>query len=156
MSSLLREVRVREFKLCESQMTSMCRELFEVFQKGDIVLLRGDLGSGKTTFVRELLCCENPLLAKQVSSPTFSLAQSYESAKFGMVHHYDLYRKSLQEMLELGLLDMLSEDGVHFVEWGDENLERILRGCGMRVACVEIMQMLDTSDTQCRIYTIDI
>lgn len=127
---------MREFELGEGDVGLVCAELG--LNKGDIVLLRGDLGAGKTTFVREFVRLECPERAKQVSSPTFSLAQSYESEKFGMIYHYDLYRKSLQEMLALGLLDMLQEEGVHFVEWGDENLERILRESALKVVCIAI------------------
>lgn len=131
---------MREFVLGESDVGLVCNELYGILEKGDVVLLRGDLGVGKTTFVREFVRAECLERAKQVSSPTFTLVQNYESEKFGMIYHYDLYRKSLQEMLSLGLLDMLQEEGVHFVEWGSENLERILKECTLRVACLEITQ----------------
>lgn len=131
---------MREFVLGESDVGLVCAELYGILKKGDVVLLRGDLGAGKTTFVREFVRTESLTRAKQVSSPTFSLAQNYESEKFGMIYHYDLYRKSLQEMFSLGLLDMLQEEGVHFVEWGSENLEYILKECALGVACLEITQ----------------
>jgi tRNA threonylcarbamoyladenosine biosynthesis protein TsaE len=97
---------------------------------GDIVLLQGDLASGKTTFVRGLvggLAGE----ADEVSSPTFVLVQSYGCDAWGIaaVHHVDLYRlgETLAALREIGLEEVLSDDSaVVAVEWPKDTLARWL------------------------------
>lgn len=125
-----------EFKLKENELESLCRLLKDSLHNGDIVLLQGSIGSGKTTFVRHFV--ESFGQEAQVSSPTFSLALSYENAQYGSIHHYDIYRKDVQEMLELGLLDMLMREGVHFIEWGEEKLKNLLAHNGFKVATITI------------------
>ena len=83
---------------------------------GDLVLLRGDLGTGKTTLVRgaaRALGVEEP-----VTSPTFTIAQRYEGRP--PLAHLDAYRLSGPDDEELGLaLEAIGEDAVAFVEWPD-------------------------------------
>lgn len=112
------------------------KEIQKCLGDASIVLLRGVMGSGKTTVVRKFI--ESYGNATQVTSPTFSLMLSYESKQYGMIYHYDMYRKDLQEMLELGLLDMLDKPGLHFVEWGEEDLENILKNNGFKTIIVRI------------------
>lgn len=137
-----------------SRLSELFTLLLPRLEGGCVLLLQGEIGSGKTSLVRELLAysenlayseslapardSSNAIESSLVSSPTFSLAQSYESAYFGSIHHYDLYRKSNQEMLELGLLDMLSESGLHCVEWADENLRTLLLASGFRTITINI------------------
>jgi tRNA threonylcarbamoyladenosine biosynthesis protein TsaE len=83
---------------------------------GDLLLLTGDLGAGKTAFVQgfgRALGVDEP-----ITSPTFTLAQRYEGAR--VVHHLDVYRlDQLHEVLDLGLEELLDEGGIVLVEWGD-------------------------------------
>lgn len=102
-----------------------------------IVLLRGDLASGKTTLIQNLAQKIN--LSFPVTSPTFGIQNIYSSSSLTLFH-YDLYRKSLAECLELGLLDMLDTQGWHFVEWGDETLEGILKESGFAMIIVTIVK----------------
>ena len=84
----------------------------------DIVLLNGDLGMGKSVFAREVIrtLTGNPDL--DVPSPTFTLAQTYET-KDGDIWHFDLYRlKDPEELYEIGWEDALSS-GILLVEWPD-------------------------------------
>jgi tRNA threonylcarbamoyladenosine biosynthesis protein TsaE len=89
--------------------------------KGDIVALSGDLGAGKTEFMRgitEFFVCE-----EQLSSPTFPLFNMYEGTLRGepvTLHHFDLYRIKSQEELEaIGFDEYLSSAFLSVVEWAD-------------------------------------
>jgi tRNA threonylcarbamoyladenosine biosynthesis protein TsaE len=91
-------------------------ELAELLAPGDRILLSGELGSGKTTFVQGVV---RGLGAEEdVVSPTFTLIREYPSGRLP-VAHVDLYRLvNLQEVLDLAL-EEVSEDAVVLVEWGD-------------------------------------
>ncbi|AHX04472.1 tRNA threonylcarbamoyl adenosine modification protein YjeE [Ehrlichia japonica] len=83
-------------------------------KKGDNISLVGDLGVGKTTFVKFLVHTLAP--DEDVSSPTFSIINEYHFSKF-TIYHIDLYRvNSLSEIYDLGI-DCICDDGVGIVEW---------------------------------------
>lgn len=117
-----------------------------------IFLLCGAVGSGKTTLIQEIITCmqmqsssqthtkpsANHLL--QASSPTFGIRNEYgKVGKYGEVFHYDLYNVSLGEVLELGLLEWLSQQGWHFLEWGEEVLP-ILQDSGFECVKIDISE----------------
>lgn len=88
---------------------------------GDVLLLAGDLGAGKTTLTQGL--ARGLGVAEQVTSPTFTLARTYVCHnRAGLrLHHLDMYRiDNLEEALDMGLADeFVEEDAVTVVEWGD-------------------------------------
>lgn len=90
--------------------------LARVARRGDVIVLAGSLGAGKTTFAQGFaggLGIEGP-----VTSPTFTLVRQYPCV-IGQLVHADLYRlESLAEVADLGIAE-LAEDGVALVEWGD-------------------------------------
>ena len=100
--------------------------------KNCVVILRGDLASGKTTFVKSFV--KDLGVNELVTSPTFSIQSIYSDNIF----HYDVYNKSLDEFISLGLLEEFDKDGLHFVEWGDEKLEKLLKSYGFNVYVLEI------------------
>jgi tRNA threonylcarbamoyladenosine biosynthesis protein TsaE len=83
---------------------------------GDVVVLAGDLGAGKTAFVQGF--GRGLGVTDRITSPTFTLVHVYEGRL--PVHHLDVYRlEQMNEALDLGLPEMLDEGGVVLVEWGD-------------------------------------
>ena len=83
---------------------------------GDVIVLAGDLGAGKTAFVQGF--GRGLGVEERITSPTFTLVHFYEGRL--PVHHLDVYRlEQLSEALDLGLAEMLDEGGVVLVEWGD-------------------------------------
>lgn len=84
---------------------------------GDVLLLHGELGAGKTAFVRGVA---QGLGARvdDVSSPTFTLIQEYDSGRL-MLYHVDLYRLEPAEVDDLGLEELVESGGIVAIEWPD-------------------------------------
>jgi tRNA threonylcarbamoyladenosine biosynthesis protein TsaE len=113
------KVPVRSFETASEEETSAAgEETASALAPGDVLLLDGELGAGKTAFVRGLARGLG-LPADDVTSPTFTLIQEYRGAGSGLVlYHADLYRLTPREVDDLGLGE-LSEDGILAVEWPD-------------------------------------
>lgn len=133
---------IKEFILTESELTILFDYLDSKNYQQHIFLLQGDLASGKTTFVKNYIAHKNAY--QEVTSPTFSLMHHYNG-----FYHYDIYHHGLQKALELGLLENLEQDGIHFIEWGDEKLENILKNSGYNYSIIKILK-----DNNKRIYRI--
>jgi tRNA threonylcarbamoyladenosine biosynthesis protein TsaE len=89
----------------------------ENLQNGDIILLKGEIGAGKSHFARSLIQAAMDKV-EDVPSPTFTLVQTYDTLT-GSIWHADLYRLSDQsEVFELGLIDAFGNDIV-LIEWPD-------------------------------------
>jgi tRNA threonylcarbamoyladenosine biosynthesis protein TsaE len=86
-------------------------------RRGDVLVLAGDMGAGKTAFAQGF--AEALGVTEPVTSPTFTLVHSYTTGRLP-VHHADLYRLgSLHEVDDLGLGELVEGQGVLLVEWGD-------------------------------------
>ena len=91
------------------------RELDFKFNKRMIILMRGELGSGKTTFIKQLLAHKYDF--HNTSSPTFGLINTY-NIQNKLIFHYDLYRIDKEsELNEIGIYDNLEIKAIHFIEW---------------------------------------
>jgi tRNA threonylcarbamoyladenosine biosynthesis protein TsaE len=101
----------------EQETTEAGLVLGRQLRPGDVVLLYGDLGAGKTAFVRGLArgMGANP---DEVSSPTFTIVQEY-AGETATLYHVDLYRLEPAEIDDLGLEDLVSGDGVVAIEWAE-------------------------------------
>ena len=100
----------------EDETSNVGERLARTLRPGDVVLLYGELGAGKTAFVRGLArgLGADP---EGVSSPTFTLIQEYAGRI--PLYHVDLYRLQPQEIPDLGLDDLMLGDGVVAIEWAD-------------------------------------
>jgi len=124
------------YKLKLDELSTLAKELLKEFTNG-VVILRGDLASGKTTFVKEI--AKELGISEDVTSPTFSLQQCYGDTLF----HYDIYNHGLEHFLSLGMLEELDKKGLHFVEWGDDALVDLLVNVGIDVISIEIEKIED-------------
>lgn len=95
---------------------TIARNLSRYLEKGDAVLFGGELGAGKTTFIKAVV--ESLGIQELVVSPTFILVRSYSNSV--KVLHFDLYRLSTQNELEgIGFRDLISQNAIFLVEWPD-------------------------------------
>ena len=115
-----------------SQLEQLSMEVVKHLPDGGIVLLKGDLASGKTTFVNAFVKFLG--MDEDVSSPTFSIMNIYNDR----VYHYDIYNEGSSKFIESGLLENLEHEGYHFIEWADEKLEKILDMYGFEFITIEI------------------
>ncbi len=114
--------------------TRLGKRIADVLEPGDLVLLSGDLGAGKTFLARAIARARGVPVEVAIASPTFTLVQEYETPK-GTLLHVDLYRlreegdreKTVKEVRRLGLDERRADGAVLLVEWG-EGLEHELGG----------------------------
>jgi tRNA threonylcarbamoyladenosine biosynthesis protein TsaE len=96
------------------------RRLIKLLTPPKLVLLRGDLGAGKTTLVKGIAAAFNAAAEEDVTSPTFTLIHEYRSPEVTL-YHIDLYRIDTPRELEtLGLDDLRTEESVLLIEWGEK------------------------------------
>lgn len=124
----------------ETNISDVVIMLEPYLQDNIIVLLRGDLASGKTTLVKKILASKG--CKEHVTSPTFSLQSIYNETFF----HYDLYNKTLGDFIALGLLEEFEKEGIHLIEWGDETLEHLLHEYGFDILVVSIKKLDNTRE----------
>ncbi len=99
------------------------RVLGGLVEPGDVLVLTGDLGAGKTQLTKGL--AQGMGVADDVTSPTFTIEMVYEGARMPLCH-FDLYRLDDPDQLEdVGLYDVLGADGVCAIEWGEQFGEQI-------------------------------
>ena len=103
-----------------AETVALGRKLAAKLQPPKLVVLRGELGAGKTTLVKGIAEGFEAAAQEQVTSPTFTLIHEYRGPKVN-VFHVDLYRVDTERELEtLGLDDLFDEQSVILIEWGEK------------------------------------
>jgi tRNA threonylcarbamoyladenosine biosynthesis protein TsaE len=106
--------------------TELGRKLSAEIKPGSVVLLRGDLGAGKTTLVKGIAEGFQAAEAEDVTSPTFTLIHEYRGQQVTLFH-IDLYRIDTQRELDtLALDDLMTPQSILLIEWG-EKFERFVK-----------------------------
>ena len=110
----------KKFNITEEENTKSISEKFsELISKGDVICLHGNLGVGKTTFIKYLinnLQRKNNTEETEVASPTFSIVNEY-LINDNLIYHYDLYRvKNIDELNNIGFLEDFNKS-ITFIEW---------------------------------------
>ena len=96
---------------------ALAREMGEQAKIGEVFVLTGDLGAGKTVFTQGFAA--GLAITEPVNSPTFTILQIYEGGRCPL-YHFDVYRiGDVSEMEEIGYEDCFYGDGISLVEWGD-------------------------------------
>ncbi len=120
------------------QMQELAKAFAAALKAPMIVLLKGDLGAGKTTFVKAVAAALGS--KDEVTSPTFALLNTYQAKNFP-IYHFDMYRlESAETARELGFdefFDKTRLDGVVFVEW-PENVEGLYQSVDFEVTIQKV------------------
>jgi tRNA threonylcarbamoyladenosine biosynthesis protein TsaE len=124
-----------EFTTASAEETiALGRDLAKLLSPPQLLILRGDLGAGKTTLVKGMAEGLEAADAEEVTSPTFTLIHEYDGllgASAVMLYHLDLYRiESERELAGLGLEDLAGPRSVALVEWGEKFASLVERSDG--------------------------
>jgi tRNA threonylcarbamoyladenosine biosynthesis protein TsaE len=126
--------------------TALGRKLAAKMLPPKLVLLRGDLGAGKTTLVKGIAAAFGAATEDEVTSPTFTLVHEYRGPT-ATLYHIDLYRVDTQRELEtLGLDDLMADSSVLLIEWGEKfarfarerDIEIAIERVGENERCVRV------------------
>ena len=129
---------IKKFILKLDELEELLEYIFSTFLEG-VIILKGDLAAGKTTFVKNM--AKKMGIDEEVTSPTFSLQHCYGNK----IYHYDMYNHGLDHFISLGMLEELDKKGLHFVEWGDDELVEILLSAEIPTITIEIEKISDDS-----------
>jgi len=106
----------------QNQTMQIAKTFAQKLKGGDVVVLNGEMGAGKTAFTKGAALALD--IFELVTSPTFTLINTYKG-KYDL-HHFDMYRiKNVDEALETGILDCFNKDSVCIIEW-PEKIKEIL------------------------------
>ena len=125
----------------ENDTINFACKLASYLQNGDIIILSGDLGSGKTKFTQGIL--KFFLLDTEISSPTFTIVNEYNAPNNTNIYHFDVYRLAdIDEFYALGG-DEYFDNGICIIEWG-ELIENILPKNYLKIVFERDSSNLDT------------
>lgn len=128
----------KEFEIVGvEQLQQVADWLLQNFPNGAVVLLKGDLGVGKTAFVKAFAkACG---ISEEPVSPSFGLMHEYEDGDV-KIYHYDLYLDGMQKLMKLSLWERMLEEGFHLVEWGSDEIKTRLAPLGAVIVDIQIEQ----------------
>ena len=102
----------------EDETVALGRKTAHRLKPGDVVAFYGDLGSGKTRFIKGI--CQGLGVQEHVASPTFTIVNEYRVGSL-MICHFDFYRvQSVPEILDLGFEEYLNSDAISLIEWAEK------------------------------------
>ena len=111
----------------EQNTFEIAKELGKKVMPGEIYLLEGDLGVGKTVFARGFACGLG--ITEPITSPTFTIIQEYEEGRIPL-YHFDVYRiADVEEMYELGYEGYFFGEGVCLIEWASRIQDILPKDC---------------------------
>lgn len=119
----------------EDETADVARQLAATLNAGDVILLSGTLGAGKTAFVRGLASGLG-VDPEEVTSPTFTLVHEYRGGRLTL-YHADLYRLERVATEDLGLEEMGVSDGVLAIEWPDRLAHALPGACAVQIDVVD-------------------
>ena len=109
-----------------SELPDLARAIIDFAGSSRILLFKGELGSGKTTLIKNI--CNFLNVNEEVTSPTFSLVNQYQNENGEKIYHFDLYRlESLEEALDIGFEEYLDSGNWCLIEW-PEIAEELIDG----------------------------
>lgn len=122
-----------------NELSVLCERIVSELPQGGVVILQGDLASGKTTLTQAFARFLG--MEDAVTSPTFSLQQRYGEK----LYHYDFYNYGFEKFLSLGMMEELEREGYHLIEWGDESLIALLKRSGIETVILKITKCDENS-----------
>ena len=115
---------IYQVKFTEDEIEDEARSLVDEIGDVNIILFKGELGSGKTTLIKSML--KEIGVKDNITSPTFSVVNQYRISEI-LINHFDLYRlKSLKELDVIGFEEYLESGAVCFIEWPEIAMSRIV------------------------------
>ena len=112
-----------KFKFTLNEIEDVTKSLIDEINGVNIILLKGELGAGKTTLIKSIL--KKLGVKENITSPTFSIVNQYFASN-RLINHFDLYRiKSLKELDVMGFEEYLDNEGVNFIEWPEIAMSKI-------------------------------
>ena len=100
----------------ETELQEIARKLISNFQPLNVWCFYAEMGSGKTTLIKKI--CEEKGVADDMSSPTFSIVNEYETESGETIYHFDCYRlESVEEALNIGMEEYLDSGNLCLIEW---------------------------------------
>lgn len=120
------ELPVKFIAKSENDTKNIALELSKILSNGDVVILDGDLGTGKTFLVKQFAKIFN---LDNVNSPTFAIVNVYDGQI--KINHFDFYRiEEQKELLDIGFNDYINDsDAITFIEWGNLFSELLPGNC---------------------------
>ena len=113
-----------QVKFTLDEIEEVAKSLIHEINDVNLVLFKGELGSGKTTLIKSIL--KNIGVKENITSPTFSIVNQY-SISNQLINHFDLYRiKSLKELDVIGFEEYLESEAVCFIEWPEVAMSKIV------------------------------